>query len=63
MNAKQFNACYKPGDLFIYQPLKILRGGPVVKTVSKAQDITGCTMVEINKEPYFIKIEALTPAQ
>lgn len=63
MNARQFNECFKPGTLFIYQPIKFLRGGPVVKTLDKAQDIAGETMVEINREPYFINIAALTPAQ
>lgn len=63
VNAKQFNESYKPGEIFIYQPLRFLRGGPVVKTVDKAQDLMGVTMVEINREPFFINITALTPAR
>lgn len=39
MNAKEFNALYPVGSRFIYQPVKALRGGKVVKTVDVAHDL------------------------
>ncbi|CVA12585.1 Uncharacterised protein [Serratia marcescens] len=63
INASEFNEKYKVGSMFIYQSCPILRGGPIVKTVGPARDfkVSG-TVVEINQEPYFVKITALTAA-
>lgn len=36
-----------------------LRGGRVVKTVSPARDFKCGCVVEINVEPYFVKVETL----
>jgi hypothetical protein len=62
MQAKQFNACYPVGKLFIYEPGKALRGGSIVKTVGVARDLKTATVVEINIEPYFVNTKSLTPA-
>ncbi|BEM86452.1 hypothetical protein SME46J_09220 [Serratia marcescens] len=63
INASEFNEKYKVGSMFIYQSCPILRGGPIVKTVGPARDfkISG-TVVEINQEPYFVKVTTLTAA-
>ncbi|WP_202629057.1 hypothetical protein [Serratia fonticola] len=61
INAKDFNAKYEIGRAFIYQPHAALRGGPVVKTVAIARDFKKSgTVVEINKEPFFVKVTTLT---
>lgn len=62
MKAKAFNQQYPVGSLFIYQPNRILRGGPIVRTIDIARDFTETTVVEINKEPYFANIKSLIPA-
>ncbi|EKN5996274.1 hypothetical protein ACVSUC_19895 [Yersinia enterocolitica] len=59
MNAKQFNTCYPVGTIFTYIPNPILRGGRVVRTVAPANDFKCGCVVEINVEPYFVKIESL----
>ncbi|MDP8834537.1 hypothetical protein QZQ24_16205 [Serratia marcescens] len=63
MNASDFNKQYKIGSPFIYQSCPILRGGPIVRTVGPARDfnVSG-TVVEINLEPYFVKVTTLTAA-
>lgn len=63
INASEFNKKYKVGSMFIYQSCPILRGGQIVKTVGPARDfkVSG-TVVEINQEPYFVKVTALTAA-
>lgn len=63
INAREFNQRHKVGSLFIYQSCPALRGGPVVKTVGPARDfkVSG-TVVEINQEPYFVKVTTLTKA-
>lgn len=62
MNAKEFNKKYPVGSSFIHQPNKALRGGKAVKTVAPANDFKQGVIVEINLEPWFAKIKALTPA-
>ena len=62
MKAKAFNQAYVVGSHFIYQPCKVLRGGYPAKTVSEARDFKCGTIVEINREPFFVKTETLTPA-
>lgn len=63
INASEFNEKYKVGSMFIYQSCPILRGGSIVKTVGPARDfkVSG-TVVEINQEPYFVKVTVLTAA-
>lgn len=62
MQAKQFNETYKVGCHFIFTPNPILRGGRIVKTVDVARDFKCGCVVEINREPYFVKVETLTPS-
>ncbi|EAV2404805.1 hypothetical protein GN576_001628 [Salmonella enterica] len=62
MDAKEFNRKYKVGTCFIYQPHRALRGGPVVRTVGVARKFKCGVIVEINVEPYFVRINTLTPA-
>ncbi|WP_038261255.1 hypothetical protein [Xenorhabdus cabanillasii] len=62
MNAQQFNQCFPIGHSFVYQPNKFLRGGRLVRTIERAQDLTNMTVVEISTEPYLVRIEHLTPA-
>ncbi|QBH95968.1 hypothetical protein EKN56_05860 [Limnobaculum zhutongyuii] len=62
MAAQEFNKKYPVGSGFIYQPNKILRGGRAVRTLDIARDLTDSTVVEINCEPHWVKIETLTPA-
>lgn len=63
ISAKAFNQQYAIGRMFIYQSCPALRGGPVVKTLGPARDFEKSgTVVEINKEPYFVKVTALTAA-
>lgn len=47
------------GSYFIYQPNRILRGGPVVRTLSRAEDKNNRTIVEIDIEPYYTDIDSL----
>lgn len=68
MNAKQFNQLYPIGTLFIHHPgvnqrelHKMYGGGKPCKTVATARDLPSSTVVEINHEPWFANIEALTP--
>jgi len=63
MNAKEFNKKYPIGSGFIYQPHPMLRGGKVVKTVAIANDFNQGVVVEINLEPWFANITALTPTR
>lgn len=59
LSAKQFNERYPVGSCFIYQPNRILRGGPVVRTLSRAEDKNNRTIVEIDIEPYYTDIDSL----
>jgi len=62
MPAKEFNQRYSVGSHFIYQPCEALRGGYPAKTVAKARDFKCGCIVEIDREPFFVKTETLTPA-
>ncbi len=59
MNAKNFNKQYPVGTRFMRIAHPALRGGRVVKTVSPARDFKCGCVVEINVEPYFVKVETL----
>ncbi|EOK3978868.1 hypothetical protein ACM5QE_003823 [Escherichia coli] len=59
MNAKNFNKQYPVGTRFMHTAHPALRGGRVVKTVSPARDFKCGCVVEINVEPYFVKVEIL----
>lgn len=59
LSAKQFNEHYPVGSYFIYQPNRILRGGTMVRTLSRAEDKNNRTIVEIDDEPYYIDIDSL----
>ncbi|MGQ3662048.1 hypothetical protein [Citrobacter braakii] len=59
MDAAEFNQRYRVGTTFTHIAHPALRGGRVVKTVSKANDFKCGCIVEINVEPYFVKVETL----
>ncbi|EAP3579882.1 hypothetical protein GFF53_15045 [Salmonella enterica] len=59
MNARRFNQLYKVGTLFICITESMPDGGRVVKTVGPARDFKCGCIVEINVEPYFVKVETL----
>ncbi|HFV1805114.1 TPA: hypothetical protein ACIX4V_003354 [Escherichia coli] len=59
MNAKNFNKQYPVGTRFMHTAHPALRGGRVVKTVASARDFKCGCVVEINVEPYFVKVETL----
>lgn len=40
-------------------PNPVLRGGRVVSTVAPARDFKCVCIVEINVEPYFVRVETL----
>ena len=62
MRAGEFNHHYEVGSHFILSGHPALRGGYPVKTVSEARDFRCGTIVEIDREPFFVKTETLTPA-
>ncbi|HCK2811815.1 TPA: hypothetical protein NZA58_005062 [Escherichia coli] len=59
MNAKNFNKLYPLGTRFMHIAHQAVRGGRVVKTVAPARDFKCGCVVEINVEPYFVKVETL----
>ncbi|ENO5546402.1 hypothetical protein ACBS96_003840 [Escherichia coli] len=59
MNAKNFNQLYPVGARFTHTDSAVFGGGRVVKTVSPARDFKCGCVVEINVEPYFVKVETL----
>lgn len=61
VKAKEFNKLYPVGSGFDYQPLHYRMGGRLVRTVDLARDMKSCTVVEINREPYFANIKSLKP--
>lgn len=63
MGADEFNKKYAVGHSFMYCPNPILRGGKIVKTADVARDFNCGSIVEINLEPYFVKIDTLKSAQ
>lgn len=62
MNADTFNKLYPVGTSFTYIPNPALRGGRIVRIVAPAGDFSCGCIVEINVEPYFVKIETLKSA-
>lgn len=62
MNAKNFNKLYPPGTRFMHIAHQAVRGGRVVKTVAPARYFKCGCVVEINVEPYFVKVETLKAA-
>ncbi|WP_236305257.1 hypothetical protein [Escherichia coli] len=62
MNAKNFNKQYPVGTRFMHIAHQAVRGGRVVKTVAPARDFKCGCVVEINVEPYFVKVETLKAA-
>lgn len=61
VNAIEFNKKYKVGAAF-HHSYPALRGSRMVKTVGIARDFDCGAIVEINLEPYFVKINTLKPA-
>lgn len=61
MKAKEFNAKHKVGTAF-FHAYPALRGSRMVKTVDIARDFNCGVIVEINLEPYFVRINTLKPA-
>lgn len=62
MDAKQFNKAHPIGTVFFHTAHTGIRGGPLVMTTTKARDFKCGCIVEINKEPYFVKVETLRKA-
>lgn len=62
MDAEAFNKAHPIGTVFIHAAHPALRGGHTVRTVAKAQDFNCGCVVEINREPYFVKVETLRKA-
>lgn len=60
LTAKQFNERYPVGSFFIYQPNRILRGGPTARTWGKAEEKDNRVMVEIDIYPHYVDISSLT---
>ncbi|MFJ5319217.1 hypothetical protein [Pectobacterium versatile] len=61
MNAGEFNKKHKVGAMFIHHS-NSLHGSRMVKTVDIACDFNCGAIVEINKAPYFVRINTLKPA-
>lgn len=59
LSAEQFNKRYPVGSCFIYQPSRILRGGPLARTLGWAKDEGERVIVEIDIEPYYTDIDSL----
>lgn len=62
MNAEEFNKRYPVGATFLQVANKAEHGGRVVSTVARANDFKCGCIVEINREPYFVKIKNLRKA-
>ncbi|KNC89687.1 hypothetical protein GM30_06630 [Trabulsiella odontotermitis] len=56
MVAAEFNRRWPVGTAFMHMVLRDVR---IVKTVSQARDFKCGCVVEINREPYFVKVETL----
>ncbi|MFJ5441726.1 hypothetical protein [Pectobacterium sp. CHL-2024] len=61
MNAGEFNKKHKVGSIFVHSA-RSLHGSRLVKTVDIASDYNCGAIVEINKVPYFVRINTLKPA-
>lgn len=59
MNAAQFNERYPVGYIFLHCHKDTGRAKNYVATVAPARDFECGCIVEINKAPYFAKVEAL----
>ncbi|ECA0400615.1 hypothetical protein EIL26_01715 [Salmonella enterica subsp. enterica serovar Newport] len=62
MDAKEFNRKYEVGSHFIHRPHREFPCDRAVRTVDVANDFKCGVIVEINLEPYFVRINTLTPA-
>lgn len=62
MDAKEFNRKYKVGSHFIHRPHREFPFDRAVRTVDVANEFKCGVIVEINLEPYFVRINTLTPA-
>ncbi|EMU8493978.1 hypothetical protein AAA510_002126 [Salmonella enterica] len=62
MNAKEFNRKYQVGTRFIHRSYRDLPDNRVVRTRGIAREFKCGVIVEINLEPYFVRINTLTPA-
>lgn len=62
MDAKEFNRKYKVGSHFIHRPHREFSCDRAVRTVGVANEFKCGVIVEINLEPYFVRINTLTPA-
>ncbi|EBH1518533.1 hypothetical protein CBX60_22460 [Salmonella enterica subsp. enterica serovar Pensacola] len=62
MDAKEFNRKYKVGSHFIHRPHREFLCDRAVRTVDVANEFKCGVIVEINLEPYFVRINTLTPA-
>ncbi|EMF0013754.1 hypothetical protein VY443_002156 [Salmonella enterica] len=62
MNAKEFNRKYQVGTRFIHRSHRGLPDNRVVRTRGIAREFKCGVIVEINLEPYFVRINTLTPA-
>lgn len=61
MNAQQFNQHHTIGSLFYF---RVMSGNKVVRTVGPAKDCSDTqAMVEINRNPWFVPIQALNAAR
>jgi hypothetical protein len=63
MRAKAFNQCYSVGCRFVYRSSSEIPGARVIKTVKTvdiARDFKCGTIVEIDREPYFVKVDSLS---
>ncbi|MEQ9889051.1 hypothetical protein ABRP55_21255 [Pectobacterium zantedeschiae] len=62
MNAGEFNKKHKVGTAFFHRA-PTLQGSRMVKTVDIARDFNCGAIVEINLEPYFVRINRLIPLE
>ncbi|ENI3401414.1 hypothetical protein ABXW99_000547 [Salmonella enterica] len=62
MDAKEFNRKYQVGTRFIHRSHRDLPDNRVVRTHDIAREFKCGVIVEINLEPYFVRINTLTPA-
>lgn len=60
MNAEEFNKKYSVGSPFVYLTGPEILGGKIVRTKGVAQDFEKSgSIVEINLEPFFVKLSSL----
>lgn len=61
MDAKEFNRKYEVGSRFIHRPHREFPCDRAVRTVGVANEFKCGVIVEINLEPYFVRINTLIP--